>query len=68
MHVSAFRVAAVVYALTISAAGRAQDVAPDFVLPDGLEAKVWASTPQLYNPTNIDVDARGRIWVTEGVN
>ncbi len=46
----------------------AQEIAPDFTLPDGLEAKVWASTPKLFNPTNIDVDARGRIWVTEGVN
>ena len=25
-------------------------------------------TPQLYNPTNFDVDAKGRMWVTEAVN
>jgi putative membrane-bound dehydrogenase-like protein len=67
MHAHALRVAAVLSALTVSSV-RAQDVAPDFVLPEGLEAKVWASTPKLFNPTNIDVDARGRIWVTEGVN
>ncbi|HEV2293382.1 MAG TPA: PVC-type heme-binding CxxCH protein [Tepidisphaeraceae bacterium] len=67
MHPHAIGVAAVVSAVVVLPA-RAQDVAPDFVLPHGLEAKVWASTPQLFNPTNIDVDARGRIWVTEGVN
>ena len=37
-------------------------------LPDDLEATLWASSPMFYNPTNIDVDARGRIWVTEAVN
>lgn len=68
MHLHAIRVAAVLSALSVSSLARAQDALPDFVLPEGLEAKVWASTPQLYNPTNIDVDARGRIWVTEGVN
>jgi putative membrane-bound dehydrogenase-like protein len=69
MHAHAIRVGAAVFSLvTFATALRAQDVVPDFVLPDGLEVKVWASTPKLYNPTNIDVDARGRIWVTEGVN
>ncbi len=33
-----------------------------------LEVTLWAETPLLYNPTNFDVDAKGRIWVTEGVN
>jgi putative membrane-bound dehydrogenase-like protein len=37
-------------------------------LPDDLEATLWAESPMLYNPTNMDVDARGRIWVTEAVN
>lgn len=35
---------------------------------DDLEATVWAESPMFYNPTNIDVDIRGRIWVTEAVN
>lgn len=38
------------------------------ILPDDLEATLWAETPLLYNPTNIDVDSRGRVWVTEAVN
>ncbi len=37
-------------------------------LPDDLEATLWAESPMLYNPTNLDVDARGRIWVTEAVD
>ncbi len=39
-----------------------------FDLPDDLEVSLWATSPLLYNPTNIDVDHRGRIWVAEGVN
>lgn len=37
-------------------------------VPDDLEATVWAESPMLYNPTNMDVDTKGRIWVTEAVN
>ena len=39
-----------------------------FKVPEGLEVTVWAHTPQLRNPTNIDIDRDGRIWVAEGVN
>lgn len=37
-------------------------------LPADLQATLWAESPMLYNPTNIDVDRKGRIWVTEAVN
>ena len=36
--------------------------------PDGLEAALWASEPLVHNPTNMDVDSRGRVWITEGLN
>ena len=40
-----------------------------FTTPDNnLEVTVWATTPMLKNPTNIDFDADGRLWVAEGVN
>ena len=39
-----------------------------FVLPEGLEIVAWAASPMLFNPTNMDSDQHGRIWVTEGVN
>lgn len=35
---------------------------------DGLEVTLFASEPLVSNPTNMDVDARGRVWVTEGWN
>ena len=38
-----------------------------FQLPAGLEITVWAASPLLRNPTNIDIDKDGRIWVAEGV-
>lgn len=40
----------------------------EFVLPEGWQATLWAESPLFYNPTNMDVDVRGRIWVTEAVN
>ncbi|WP_395745762.1 PVC-type heme-binding CxxCH protein [Prosthecobacter sp.] len=39
-----------------------------FTVPEGLEVTIWASSPDLHNPTNIDFDAQGRLWVAEGVN
>ena len=38
-----------------------------FQVPDGLEVTIWATSPMLFNPTNIDIDRDGRIWVAEGV-
>jgi putative membrane-bound dehydrogenase-like protein len=35
---------------------------------EGLEVTVWAAEPQVVNPTNIDIDERGRIWYLEAVN
>jgi putative membrane-bound dehydrogenase-like protein len=34
----------------------------------GLDVMLWASEPMLVNPTNIDIDSRGRTWVAEGLN
>ena len=39
-----------------------------FAVPEGLEVTLWASSPMFRNPTNIDIDARGRVWVAEAVN
>ena len=38
-----------------------------FSVPEGLEVTLWAETPMLRNPTNMDIDRDGRIWVAEGV-
>ena len=34
----------------------------------GLEVTPFATEPMLQNPTNMDVDERGRVWVTEAYN
>lgn len=34
----------------------------------GLNVELFASEPMIVNPISVDVDARGRLWVTEGVN
>ena len=39
-----------------------------FAAHGNLEVTLWAQSPMLYNPTNMDVDKDGRIWVAEGVN
>jgi putative membrane-bound dehydrogenase-like protein len=48
-------------------------VSPDkaestFTVSDGLEIKLWASEPLFVNPTCMDIDHRGRVWVCESVN
>jgi len=35
---------------------------------EGLEVTLFASEPQLVNPADMDIDARGRVWITEGAN
>src|SRR2546423_725453 len=34
----------------------------------GLEATLFASEPEVVNPADMDVDERGRVWITEGAN
>ena len=45
-----------------------QQLGDQFTLPEDLEISLWAESPMFFNPTNIDVDARGRVWVAEAVN
>lgn len=35
---------------------------------EGLEVHTMATEPMLKNPTNMDVDERGRVWITEAYN
>src|SRR5262245_41747036 len=44
------------------------DLSADFEGPAWLEVRLWAESPQLFNPTALDVDDLGRVWVTEAVN
>ncbi len=45
-----------------------EDQLKAFKLFPGLEATTWAMEPGFSNPTNMDIDERGRVWVTESVN
>lgn len=46
----------------------AKDSLKYFTVANGLEVSLFASEPMLRNPTDMDIDERGRIWITEGVN
>ncbi len=35
---------------------------------DGLEVTLFAAEPLVKNPTDMDIDERGRVWITQGVN
>jgi len=44
------------------------DALSQLKVADGLEVGLFAGEPMLRNPTNMEIDARGRVWVCEGVN
>ena len=46
----------------------AQENMKTFTTPAGLSASFFAAEPMIQNPTNIDIDPRGRVWATECVN
>ena len=57
-------------ALAISATAQ---VPPDkamatFTVPEGLQLELFASEPMFANPTSMDVDHKGRVWICESVN
>lgn len=46
----------------------ARESLKNFKVPTGLEVTLFASEPMVRNPTDMDIDERGRVWITEGVN
>src|SRR6266516_3889670 len=40
----------------------------NFTVSEGLRLSLFASEPMVRNSTDMDVDAHGRVWITEGVN
>lgn len=46
----------------------AGDATSGIDVADGLSATLFSSEPQLFNPSNLDVDHLGRVWVCEVVN
>ncbi len=35
---------------------------------EGIDVSLWASEPLVNNPTSLDIDSRGRVWIAEGLN
>ena len=35
---------------------------------DGLQVELFAAEPMVINPTSMDIDHKGRVWITEAVN
>ncbi len=58
--------AGAVIGLAAAAVGAAEP--SPLVVPDGLEATLFAAEPLLSSPSDIDVDSRGRVWVCEVLN
>lgn len=57
--------------LVLSSCGLFQsqpEPAEGFTAADGLELTLWASEPDVVNPTNMAIDERGRVWITEAIN
>ena len=64
-----FRITIFVTMLMLGACSRSAPPAGDaFEVAAELELTLWASEPMLVNPTNFDIDERGRIWLIESVN
>jgi putative membrane-bound dehydrogenase-like protein len=45
-----------------------QDALKALKVADGFQVELFAAEPDLINPTSIDVDHKGRVWVAEAVN
>ncbi|MCP9762931.1 PVC-type heme-binding CxxCH protein [Lacihabitans soyangensis] len=66
--VALFLVSGLFFAFTVNPNLALEEEPLKFYLPDDLKIELWAESSMLYNPTNMDTDIKGRIWVTEGVN
>lgn len=51
-----------------SGADAAREQLKSAKVAEGLEVTLFATEPMVRNPADMDIDVRGRIWVTEGVN
>lgn len=71
MH--SLRIGFVLLVLGLFAARANAQLTPDKALAslqvaEGLQVELFASEPMVVNPTSMDIDERGRVWITEAVN
>jgi putative membrane-bound dehydrogenase-like protein len=55
-------------ALPLFAQKSPDETVKSMTIADGLQVELFAAEPMLINPTSIDVDHLGRVWVCEAVN
>src|SRR4051812_32938163 len=48
--------------------GKGKQNMATFKTAEGLKAELFAAEPMIQNPTNIDIDPRGRVWAVECLN
>jgi hypothetical protein len=73
MHRFALAFALLALAAGAQAQPKGGPLSPDEALKalkvaDGFQVELFAAEPMLINPTTIDVDHKGRVWVAEAVN
>ena len=45
-----------------------EETVKSFTVAEGVQVELFAAEPMLINPTSMDIDHLGRVWVTEAVN
>src|SRR3954468_24442525 len=45
-----------------------EETVKSMTVADGLQVELFAAEPMVINPTSMDVDHLGRVWVVEAVN
>ncbi len=61
-------IAGLLLSVSVTAQQSAEVAVKQLKVADGMEVTLFASEPMLRNPTSIDVDAQGRVWVLEAAN
>jgi putative membrane-bound dehydrogenase-like protein len=61
--------AVVLLAATVAMGQKAPDASSKTLqVHEGLEAVTFAAEPMFANPCDMDIDSKGRVWITEGLN
>ncbi len=69
VHFCVLFVASTISSAMLAVAQETAEVSLKSLQPaDGVEVSLWASEPMVNNPTALDIDSRGRVWIAEGLN
>lgn len=59
---------ALLFAAPLFAQKSPEETVKSFTVAEGLQVELFAAEPMVINPTSMDVDHLGRVWVAEAVN